>query len=145
MMNRVLTRQPLKLSPLLALAVLTLAPCGAWASPASDEADIANSLARQGCYDTAVMFYEKALRLNPGFGPAIAGRAAALKKLKGGGGKSKKGKNDDVVPPTASNKAAEKAAKAAELAAARAAETSARNAESAARAKSQEEAAAKRA
>jgi len=68
MMIRVLTRQPLKLSPLLALAVFTLAPCGAWASPASDEADIANSLARQGCYDTAVMFYEKALRLNPGLG-----------------------------------------------------------------------------
>ncbi|MBI2810234.1 MAG: hypothetical protein HYX67_05335 [Candidatus Melainabacteria bacterium] len=147
MMNRVLTRQPLKLSStLLALVVVTLAPSGAWASPASDEADIANSLAKQGCYDTAVMFYEKALRLNPGFGPAIAGRAAALKRLKSGG-KGKKGRNEDFVatPTAAPNKAAEKAAKAAELAAAKAAETAARNAESAARAKSQEEAAAKRA
>ncbi len=133
----------MKLSTLLALVVVTLAPSGAWASPASDEADIANSLAKQGCYDTAVMFYEKALRLNPGFGPAIAGRAAALKRLKSGG-KGKKGRDDAATPPTALNKVAEKAAKTAELAAVKAAENSARSAESAARARSQEEAAAKR-
>lgn len=131
----------MKVFPLLALTLITLAPSSAWASPASDEADIANSLARQGCYDTAVMFYEKALRLNPNYGPAIAGRAAALKKL-AKGGKSKKGKNEDFVAPSS---AATKAAREKEVAAAKAAETAARNAENAARAKMQEENAARRA
>ncbi len=123
----------MKLFPLLALVVLGLAPCGAWASPASEEADIANSLARQGCYDTAVMFYEKALRLNPGFGPAIAGRAAALRKLAHPGSatpKAAKGKK----PRPNEDRAAETAARAKTLAA-----------EAAVRAQAQEANAAKRA
>lgn len=71
----------LKRIKLLLLALPFLLPPGVWATPASEEAEIGNSLARQGCYDTAVMFYEKALRLNPGYGPAISGRNAALRHL----------------------------------------------------------------
>ncbi len=136
----------MKLFPLLALVVLGLAPCGAWASPASEESDIANNLARQGCYDTAVMFYEKALRLNPGFGPAIAGRAAALRKLAHPGSamptKAAKGKKG---ARTNEERAAETAARAQAQAAESAARAKTLAAEAAVRAQAQEANAAKRA
>ncbi|HEY9714772.1 MAG TPA: hypothetical protein V6C72_14990 [Chroococcales cyanobacterium] len=58
------------------------------ATTAQDEVDLANKLAKQGCYDSAVIFYDKALSFTPGYGPAIAGRAAALRALKKGGKKA---------------------------------------------------------
>jgi len=53
----------------------------AFASEAGDKVDIANQLAREGIYDSALMFYEKALRINPNYMPALEGRANALRHL----------------------------------------------------------------
>jgi hypothetical protein len=67
---------------------LTIGP--AWASPASDESAIGDQLSGQGLWDSALMFYNKALSINPAYAPAISGRANVLKHLKGGGGAAKK-------------------------------------------------------
>src|ERR1700728_2442635 len=69
--------------PLLATTLMLAAP--ALASPASEECDIANRLAHEGIWDSAVMFYDKSLALNPYYMPAIAGRAAALRHMHMGG------------------------------------------------------------
>ncbi|HEY9775171.1 MAG TPA: hypothetical protein V6C81_15510 [Planktothrix sp.] len=88
----------LTLSSALVLAAPVLA------SPASEECDIANRLAREGIWDSAVMFYEKALALNPYYMPALAGRAAALRHmhLGGDGEPAKHRRKKDKKPKVAS-------------------------------------------
>jgi len=59
-----------------------LAGCPSWADDARDKTDIANRLAKEGIYDSALLFYNKALQVNPGYAPALAGRAQALRRMK---------------------------------------------------------------
>jgi hypothetical protein len=64
---------------LIIASLVSVSP--AIASEAGDKVDIANQLAREGIYDSALMFYEKALRINPNYMPALEGRANALRHL----------------------------------------------------------------
>ena len=110
---------PLRLIKLLTLLAAFSVSTAAWATTAQDEVDLANNLARQGCYDSAVIFYNKALQYSPGYGPAIAGRAAAAKKMQGANKKAaaaeklanKKKKKDQTEVATTNPPVAKKVAK----------------------------------
>lgn len=70
---------------LLVLVCVFVLAGPAWASPASEESAIGDSLVRNGSYSDAVLFYNKALKLNPDFEPAQYGKNYALRHMRGGG------------------------------------------------------------
>ncbi|MGH9549346.1 MAG: hypothetical protein ACRD3W_08225 [Terriglobales bacterium] len=65
---------------IIVLSCLLQSP--AWASPAGEQSQIGDKLAREGSWASAVGQYNKALEINPYYLPALSGKAAAMKHLK---------------------------------------------------------------